>query len=99
MAKGDLSTGRCGVARAGFGGVEAHKEARRDGRGWAWFTGLTLDLKLARWMLAKQPGLTRVAILALGIGIPVAVPPLHIVDALTTPLRVRDGNEILILRN
>ena len=74
------------------------KEALRDGRGWAWFTGLTLDLELARRML-KQPGLTLVAIFALGIRIPVGVLPLHIVDALTTPPPVRDGNEIVILRN
>ena len=86
-------------ARATFGGVETHKEALRDGRGWAWFTGLTLDLKLARRMLIKQPGLTLVATFALGIGIPVGVLPLHIVDALTTPPPVRDGNEIVILRN
>ena len=26
-------------ARAAFGGVEAHKEVLRDGRGWAWLTG------------------------------------------------------------
>ena len=86
-------------ARAAFGGVEAHKEALRDGRGWAWLTGLTLDLKLARRMLVKQPGLTLVAIFALGIGIPVGVLPLHIVDALTTPPPVQDGDEIVIVRN
>ena len=67
-----------------IGGVEAHKEALRDGRGWAWFTSLTLDLRLARRMLVKQPGLTLVAIFALRIGIPVGVLPLHIVDALTS---------------
>ena len=86
-------------ARASFGRRGGHKEALRDGRGWAWFTGLTLDLKLARRMLVKQPGLTLVATFALGIGIPVGVLPLHIVDAFTTPPPVRDGNEIVILRN
>ena len=86
-------------ARAAFGGVEAHKEALRAGRGWAWLTGLALDLRLARRMLVKQPGLTLVAIFALGIGIPVGVLPLHIVDALTTPPPVRDGDEIVIVRN
>ncbi len=33
-------------AMAAFGGVDKHKEALRDGRGTAWLTGLSLDLKL-----------------------------------------------------
>ena len=58
-------------ARAAFGGVEAHKEALRDGRGWAWLTGLTLDLKLGYRVLEKARGLGRSwcwSSLALGIG-------------------------------
>ena len=86
-------------ARAAFGGVEVHREALRDGRGWAWLRGLTLDLRLARRMLVKQPALTLVAVFALGIGIPVGVLPLHVVDALTTPPPAPDGDEIVILRN
>ena len=50
-------------------------------------------------MLVRQPGLTLVATLALGIGIPAGALPLHNVDALTMQPPVRDGNEIVILRN
>lgn len=67
---------------------------RFDVRGASW-----LDVKLALRMLGKQPGLTLVAIFALGIGIPVGVLPLHIADALTMPPPVHDGDEIVIVRN
>jgi hypothetical protein len=33
-------------ALAAFGGVEKYKEALRDGRGLAWLSGLSLDVKL-----------------------------------------------------
>jgi putative ABC transport system permease protein len=45
-------------ALAAFGGVEKHKEALRDGRGLAWLTGMSLDVKLGGRMLRKYPGLT-----------------------------------------
>ena len=32
-------------ALVAFGGVEQHREALREGRGTAWFSGLSLDLK------------------------------------------------------
>ena len=41
-----------------FGGVQQHRETLRDGRGTAWFSGLSLDLKLGFRMLVKYPGLT-----------------------------------------
>ena len=47
-----------------FGGVDKHKEALRDERGTAWFTGMSLDLKLGARMLVKYPGLTIVGGLA-----------------------------------
>src|SRR5919106_3300771 len=59
-------------ALASFGGVEKHKEALRDGRGLAWLSGLSLDVKLGGRMLRKYPGLTLAGGLAppipLGIG-------------------------------
>jgi predicted permease len=58
-----------------------------------------LDVKLALRMLLKQPGLTLVAIFALAIGIPVGLLPLHVLDSLTTPLPVEDGEEIVMVRN
>ena len=56
-------------ALVAFGGVEKHKEALREGRGTAWFTGMSLDLKLGLRMLAKYPGLTVVGGLAMAFGI------------------------------
>ena len=58
-----------------------------------------LDVKLATRMLFKHPGLTLVAIFTLAIGIPVGLLPLHVLDSLTTPLPVEDGEEIVIVRN
>ncbi len=58
-----------------------------------------LDVKLAVRMLFRQPGLTLVAIFALAIGIPVGVLPLHVLDSLTRPLPVQDGDEIVMVRN
>ena len=56
-------------ALAAFGGVEKHKEALRDGRGLAWLSGLSLDVKLGGRMLLKYPGLTLAGGLALAIAI------------------------------
>jgi hypothetical protein len=52
-------------ALVAFGGVERHKEALRDGRGRAWFDGLSLDLELGGRMLVKYPSLTIVGGLAI----------------------------------
>jgi len=56
-------------ALATFGGVHNHRESMRDGRGTAWFTGLSLDLKLGFRMLVKYPGLTLIGGLAMAFGI------------------------------
>ena len=61
-------------ARATFGGVEAHKDAVRDGLGgWAWLSGLQLgvgrDIRDGIRSLAKRPAFTAVAILSLALGI------------------------------
>ena len=57
-------------ARAAFGGVEAHKDAVRDGRGgWAWLSGLRRDVRDAVRSLAKRPAFTAVAVLSLALGI------------------------------
>jgi predicted permease len=56
-------------ALVAFGGAEQHKEELRDGRGLAWLSGLSLDLKLGGRMLLKYPGLT----LAGGLAIAVAI--------------------------
>src|SRR5687767_13066838 len=56
-------------ALAAFGGVQHHRESMRDGRGTAWFSGLSLDLKLGFRMLVKYPGVTLIGGLAMAFGI------------------------------
>ena len=56
-------------ALVAFGGVDNHSEALREGRGTAWLSGLSLDLKLGLRMLVKYPGLTVVGGLAMAFGI------------------------------
>lgn len=58
-----------------------------------------LDVKLAARMLFKQPGLTLAAVFALAVGIPVGLLPLHVLDSLTRPLPVEEGQEIVLVRN
>jgi putative ABC transport system permease protein len=56
-------------ALVAFGGVQQHRETLREGRGTAWLSGLSLDLKLGFRMLVKYPGLTVVGGLAMAFGI------------------------------
>src|ERR671916_744198 len=56
-------------ALVSFGGVQQHRETLREGRGTAWLSGLSLDLKLGGRMLVKYPGLTVVGGLAMAFGI------------------------------
>ena len=56
-------------ARAAFGGVDAHKDAVRDGRGWAWLSTLRRDIRDGLRSLAKRPAFTAVAVLSLALGI------------------------------
>ena len=81
-------------ARAAFGGVEAHKEALRDGRGWAWLTGLTLDLKLGYRVLEKARGWTLVVLVSLALGIGANTALFSAVDGMlfrTLPVADPDG--------
>jgi predicted permease len=56
-------------AIAEFGGITQHAEALRDGRGLAWLSGLSLDMKLGGRMLVKYPGLTVIGGLAMAFSI------------------------------
>ena len=84
-------------ARASFGGVEAHKEALRDGRGgWAWLTGLTLDLKLGCRMLVRYPVLTLIGAPAMGFAIAAGAATFEAVNRVTSPnLPLPDGERIV----
>jgi putative ABC transport system permease protein len=87
-------------ALVAFGGVEKHKEAMRDGRGFAWLGGLTLDLKLGGRMLVKYPGLTIVGGLAMAFAIWVGVIVFEMVTLVVSPtLPLPGGDRIVHLRN
>jgi predicted permease len=87
-------------ARATFGGVQQHRETLREGRGTAWFSGLSLDLKLGGRMLAKYPGLTIVGGLAMAFGIWFGAVTFQMFGILTnTELPLPDGKRIVKIKN
>ena len=87
-------------ALVAFGGVEKHKEALREGRGTAWFTGMSLDLKLGLRMLAKYPGLTVVGGLAMAFGIWFGAVTFQMFGILTsTKLPLPDGDRIVQIQH
>lgn len=60
--------------------------------------GALLDAKLGVRMLGKQPLLTAVAMLALGLGIPASLTMVHMVESLTRPLPVPEGERVMGIR-
>jgi putative ABC transport system permease protein len=68
----------------------------RDGRGTAWFSGMSLDLKLGARMLVKYPGLTIVGGLAMAFGIWFGAVAFQMVGILAnTKLPLPDGERIV----
>jgi putative ABC transport system permease protein len=57
-----------------------------------------LDLRLGLRMLVKHPGLTAVAVFALGVGIPIGLAPAHVGRVHETTLPVDGGRRISVLR-
>jgi ABC-type antimicrobial peptide transport system permease subunit len=83
-----------------FGGVQQHRETLRDGRGTAWFTGISLDLKLGFRMLAKYPGLTVIGGLAIAFGIWFGAVTFQMFGVMTsTKLPLPDGDRIVRIQN
>src|SRR5688572_10332606 len=79
-----------------FGGAQQHRETLREGRGTAWFSGLSLDLKLGLRMLVKYPGLTVDGGLAMAFGIWFGAVTFHMFGILTsTKLPLPDGDRIV----
>ena len=88
------------LALVAFGGVEKHKEALRDGRGFAWLGSFSLDLRLAIRMLARYPWLTLVGCAAMAFGIAAAVGAFEIRTQLVAPsLPLDQGSRIVGFRN
>jgi predicted permease len=87
-------------ALAAFGGVQQHRETLRDGRGTAWFSGVSLDLKLGFRMLVKYPGLTAIGGLAMAFGIWFGAVTFQMFGVITsTKLPLPDGDRIVRIQN
>jgi predicted permease len=56
-------------ARATFGGVTQHTETLKEGRGLAWLSGFSLDMRVGSRMLAKYPGITVIGGIAMAFAI------------------------------
>src|SRR5687768_18549745 len=69
-------------------------------RGVAWFSGLSLDLKLGYRMLVKYPGLTIVGGLAMAFGIGFGAVTFQMFGVMTsTKLPLPDGDRIVRVQN
>ena len=83
-------------ARLALGGPEQVKEMCRDARGTRWLWDLLQDLRYSVRILAKQPGFTAVAVLALGLGIGVNTAILSTVNGFVLrPLPVDKPSELV----
>jgi predicted permease len=83
-------------ARVAFGGVETHKEALRDGRGLAWLTGMSLDLKMGCRMLVRYPILTLVGGLTMAFAIAAGAGTFEVIQRAINPaLPLPDGERIV----
>ena len=81
-----------------FGGLEQTKEACREARGFATLEGVAQDLRLGTLLLARQPGVTAVAVLSLALGIGANTAVFSVVDAaLLKRLPVRNPHELVTL--
>lgn len=84
-----------------FGHAETHRDHARAARGlravdqirFSW-----IDVKLGARMLVKHPWLTLVAVLALAIGIPVGMAPMHLANAVEAPLPEDGDDRVRALR-
>ncbi|HYW07255.1 MAG TPA: ABC transporter permease, partial [Longimicrobium sp.] len=87
-------------AAVAFGGVERYKEEGRDVRGVTRVVGLSLDFKLGLRMLARYPGLTIVAVLAMSFGIAIGAGGFEFVkDQLFPPLPYSEPGRIVRIQN
>ena len=81
-------------ARAAFGGVEAHKDAVRDGRGWAWLTGLGRDIRDS--VRSPRPLFALLVTAMLGLSLGLATVAFSLFDAiLLRPLPYADSDRLV----
>jgi predicted permease len=87
-------------AAAAFGGRDRYKEEGRDVRGLTGVTGLSLDVKLARRMLVKSPGLTLVGGVGMAVAIAVGAAAFIFMHNLISPrLPLDEGERIVAIEN
>ena len=87
-------------ALATFGGVTQHKEQLRRGRGLAWLRGLSIDTRLALRMLAKNPGLTLVAVVGMSVAVSIgAVSFSALYTIIDGELPISEGDRVVGIRN
>jgi predicted permease len=96
MARGHSPEEARRRARIALGGTEQVKEMCRDERGTRWVADLMRDLRYGVRVLAKQPGFTAVAALALALGIGVNTAILSAVNGFVLrPLPVEEPEELM----
>src|SRR3954468_3368895 len=61
--------------------------------------GREIDVKLGLRMLAKQPLITAVAVLALGLGIPASLTLFHAIGVIYGDLPIPEGDRVVGLRS
>ena len=99
VAQGLSRSSARSAARRAFGGVEQAKELQRDARSFRWLAGWPMDLKLGVRMLAKTPGLTIVAVIALAVAIGAGAAFLEFTNDLLEPtLDVHGADRIVGVR-
>ncbi len=83
-----------------FGGVEKHKEALREGRGLAWLSGMSLDLKLGLRMLVKYPALSLVGILGMAVAVAIGTVSFAVIYTFIDPtLPLDEGDRVVAIQN
>jgi putative ABC transport system permease protein len=96
MAQGHSPEEARRQARLALGGPEQVKESCRDARGTRWLGDLLQDLRYGVRILAKHPGFTAVATLALALGIGVNTAILSAVNGFVLrPMPVEKPEELL----
>jgi hypothetical protein len=81
-----------------FGGVDASREAMRDGRGARWLEDLVTDIRYAlRWLL-RSPGFATVAVLTLALGIGATTAIFAVLNAvMLEPLPYPDSDRLALI--
>jgi putative ABC transport system permease protein len=86
------------AARRTFGGVEQTKELQRDARSFRWLAGWPMDLKLGVRMLAKSPGLTIIAVVALAVAMGAGAMYLELLQDVLYPRHAVYGDRLVGIR-